>query len=49
MSLIALRKVLKEKTITFGTEKTLKMLRNGKAKQVFRTGMPELIVKSSKK
>jgi len=35
MSLTALKKALKEKTITFGTEKTLKMLRNGKAKKVF--------------
>ncbi len=35
MSLIELKKALKEKTITFGTEKTLKMLRNGKAKKVF--------------
>ena len=30
-----LRKALKEKTITFGSEKTLKMLRAGKAKRVF--------------
>lgn len=35
MSLKDLKKALKEKTITFGTEKTLKMLRNGKAKKVF--------------
>lgn len=35
MSLEDLRKALKEKTITFGTEKTLKMLRNGKVKKVF--------------
>lgn len=35
MSLTELRKALKEKTITFGTEKTIKMLRNGKAKKVF--------------
>lgn len=35
MSLTELRTALKEKTITFGTEKTLKMLRNGKAKKVF--------------
>ncbi len=35
MSLEELRKALKEKTITFGTEKTLKMLRNGKVKKVF--------------
>lgn len=35
MSLEALKKALKEKTITFGSEKTLKMLRNGKAKKVF--------------
>ncbi|MEM4245035.1 MAG: ribosomal L7Ae/L30e/S12e/Gadd45 family protein [Candidatus Nanoarchaeia archaeon] len=30
-----LRKALKETTITFGTESTLKRLRNGKAKKVF--------------
>lgn len=35
MSLTELKKALKEKTITFGTDKTLKMLRNGKAKKVF--------------
>jgi ribosomal protein L30E len=35
MSLEELRKALKEKTITFGTEKTLKLLRNGKIKKVF--------------
>ncbi|MBL7100333.1 MAG: ribosomal L7Ae/L30e/S12e/Gadd45 family protein [Nanoarchaeota archaeon] len=35
MSLTELKKALKEKTITFGTEKTLKMLRDGKAKKVF--------------
>jgi len=35
MSLEELRKALKEKTITFGTEKTLKLLRNGKVKKVF--------------
>ncbi|MDP2908983.1 MAG: ribosomal L7Ae/L30e/S12e/Gadd45 family protein [Nanoarchaeota archaeon] len=35
MSLTELKKALKEKTVTFGTEKTLKMLKSGKAKQVF--------------
>ncbi|MBU4501961.1 MAG: ribosomal L7Ae/L30e/S12e/Gadd45 family protein [Nanoarchaeota archaeon] len=35
MSLAELKKALKEKTITFGTDKTLKMLRNGTAKKVF--------------
>jgi len=35
MSLAELRKSLKERTITFGTEKTIKMLRNGSAKKVF--------------
>lgn len=35
MSLTELKKALKERTITFGTEKTLKMIRNGKAKKVF--------------
>ena len=35
MSLTELKKALKEKTITFGTEKTLKLLRDGKAKKVF--------------
>ena len=35
MSLEDLKKALKEKTITFGTDKTLKMLRNGTVKKVF--------------
>ena len=35
MPLTELKKALKEKTITFGTEKTLKMLRAGTAKKVF--------------
>ncbi|MBM3200491.1 50S ribosomal protein L30 [Candidatus Woesearchaeota archaeon] len=35
MSVTELRKALKEKTITFGTEKTIKMLKNGTAKKVF--------------
>lgn len=35
MSLAELRKALKERTITFGTGKTLKMLRNEKTKKVF--------------
>lgn len=35
MSIAELKKALKEKTITFGSKKTLKMLKNGKAKKVF--------------
>lgn len=35
MSIAELKKALKEKTITFGSEKTLKMLKNGKVKKVF--------------
>jgi len=35
MSLTELKKALKERTITFGTQETIKMLRNGKAKKVF--------------
>lgn len=35
MSLEELKKALKEKTIIFGTEKSLKNLRNGKTKRVF--------------
>ena len=47
MSLIELKKALKEKTITFGTEKTLKMLRNGKAKKIFlSSNCPEAITET---
>ncbi len=35
MSLTELKKALKEPTITFGTNKTLKLLKNGKVKKVF--------------
>lgn len=49
MSLEDLRKALKEKTITFGTEKTLKMLRNSKVKKVFiSSNCPETVKQTIK-